>query len=340
MREIKIAAILLIGLILLSPGLSLSATIDMTPDSIEGWVANEPLDKDAKIPLKDRKRFRKLVKQAGTFRLHAGSDLNRAIKVIKSPPGVFKSLASSKAQKKFPQVWPYVFAGSALFLGNSSSDRPIAGYYNVYLDAMVLITWRLEGGKFMAEAVQAMTGGTFLSGVNDPSPLPKWMTGGATANSLLAQYHMVKEHFAKLYPLTAQANPQLIEGYNADLQRQIVEKRSLESYLLFRTLLHKSDPSGFRKLMDGLKTAVSRDDVAELDKILPADNVISSHQALEIPLKTRQSLTPVFILVTKNYSLIFQQAARMHRFITSTVVNNQGPPKIYSFSFLDLGAKP
>jgi len=322
---------------LLLPSISM-ATTEISPDSINDWMKAETLEEGSYIPPEGQERVNTLLMQAVTFRGQASKGLESAIKETRAPADIFSIFTTSPGQKKFPEIWPYIFAGSMVFAGNVSSDKPVSGYYNPYLDSMVLITWRASGNSFTPDKILAMTGATFLNGNNDPTAVSEWITNGGTAMELLKQHHRIREHFTRLFPFNSSKRPKLNFEYDTVLQREILEVRSLRAYLKLQTLLHEKDVTGFRTLVKEIKTTISAGSEKELARFLPADNIMSPKQVIEIPQVVRENLIPVYVLVGSESALLFQQASIGPRFITVTKLNSQGPPEVQGFAFFDLEA--
>jgi len=331
-----------VSILLLLPSVSMAITEiipesnEITPDSIKDWMKTETLEEGSYIPPEDQKRVNILISQVIKFRMHAGDGLDGAIQEIGASADSLSLMTNSPVQKEYPEVWPYVFAGSMVFVGNARSDRPVSAYYNTYLDGIVLISWRPSGGSFVPDRVLAMTGATFLGGKNDLAPLPVWITTNATPVGLIKQYHRVRDHFTELFPFNSTKQPKLDFQYDEIQQRELIEGRSAFSYLLLRTFLHKKDRTGFRELIVELQSQVSAGNVGALARILPADNILSPQQVVEIPKKSRENFIPVYIFVGPDYVLYFQQVNRTPRFITATEFNADGPPEVKSFAFFDL----
>lgn len=97
----------------------------------------------------------------------------------------------------------HFFATSLILLGRLESDQCVVGFYNPWVDSILLTSWKRSNGTWRANALVLCSGEEWRSRTVDKSvAAPGWLkTGQSLTKSVIQETHEAISVFEKLFPL-------------------------------------------------------------------------------------------------------------------------------------------
>lgn len=196
-------------------------------------------------------------------------------------PGVFREFENGEISRRFPPIWPYVFAGSFIVLGEALGDDPVVAFFNPFFDVAILTRWRFmdeaesgaSAGFHMIEAAP-MTGTAFLADrKSKDSDQPHWANSeGLFEVMLVKSARNFVNQFEKRYPPFGHATKGISNEEGGPDAVAIIEKRV---FALLKWVIDAQNPTAPRNYAAGLKelrAALSAPSQGRLEGWLPPGN--------------------------------------------------------------------
>jgi hypothetical protein len=236
----------------------------------------------------------------------AASDTKAMSALPAVAPGALQDLGKGEISARFPYLWPYVMAGSAIVIGNSLGNEPVVAFYNPYFDVALLTKWRprdtggttTKPGFVMIQAIP-MTGRAFLE--NRPSlatDQPVW----SDANELFevrivnAAQGFVKT-FEERYPPFDRSSVAFSAGAAAiGAAISVTENRVFDLLRWVIDAQNASAPVNYKSGIDQFREALAAPGPARLSVLLPADNPQGAPSFFQLPPGVRKGMKPYLVV--------------------------------------------
>jgi len=309
---------------------------EFNPKSVKEWMKNN-VPTSPKIEVGDEERVARLLARAIQFRERAGTDLQKAVDGLAGGGGPFAIITEAKINREVPEVWPYFFAGTIVHVGHSVSSEPVTAFYNPYLDAACMIYWKASASDVVPEKVLVVTGNS-MRGEKKSDAVPWWLREGrGTPVDLLKQYQQFKDYFAATFPFHSGDMPARVNIDDPVMDQRVLELNALKAFLELVAVTSPKDMAGVRKPLRIFRDALATQEMEALDTLIPKDNVVKARTLADLPVEIRQRLTPVFVQVRTEQTIVFLNSDASARFFLAAAFASNG--KLSSVAFLDFETK-
>jgi len=221
-------------------------------------------------------------------------------------PGAFAEFLKGEISTKFPLIWPYVFAGSSIVIGNALGDEPVAAFYNPYFDVAILTRWTFdvtgETGFKLAKAYP-VTGRAF---VEDRASLPDDTQVWDVTQTRIFETALVKATqdfvavFEERFPPAGREKADLsVEEGATSVALARIEDRV---FYFLRWVIDAQDPkaeTNYAAAIEELHDALSATSDYKLERLLPADNPQGPEFFFSLAPAVREGMQP-YLVVEKN----------------------------------------
>jgi len=299
-------------------------------ESIDTWMSEGVMKEKVKVDLPA------IFKKAVSFRQGMLEDIPKTIERHSKKSSDFNVITQSVGYEKLPQIWNYFFSTSLVLVGNAMSSTPIVAYYNPFLDSVVYVQWKVEGNNIMAEKMSLNSFET--TGENQISQV-KWVEKGGSPADLLKGYQEFKDGFERDYEFKSTLDATVPFIKNQDYKKEVLEARSLKALLEIGAIFNKKSKNNIKEAWVSLSGALQETDKIKLEDLIPKENVMSVQKVLEIPFKLRSRLAPVFVLIKKDQTHLYQQVDGAPKFSAILSVKNaedEGKNVINEFMFFSM----
>jgi hypothetical protein len=278
---------------------------------------------------------------AHAFRLVAATDFASALRPIQTGE-CMAPLVNHPLARDLPAVWGYFFCGASLWLGNAGGTRPIVGYYNPYLDALLLAQWAAHGRAYAITAADVVIGTEWAGVLSDGDPaVPWWIAnrGKQSCGAVLAsQYRKVAAAFSQRYPL-ADGGLTLTPSARLAASVEMVLRRAA-SGLQGVLSVQSPDRPAFNPALGALTRALRQQNPVTLHGLLPAANPLPAGEIIQLPADVRQRLAPAFSLMSPEASLVFLTDPKFPTFVLIAGLRQPPDAKVEALGFYDLATVP
>lgn len=274
---------------------------------------------------------------AHAFRLVAATDVAKALQPIESGASL-SPLLNHPLAKDVPAVWSYFFCGASLWLGNAAGDSPIVGYYNPYLDGLLLTQWKPAERGYAITAADLLVGAEWAGLIASGDPMAPWWIACRDRRSrgaaLTEQYRKVADTFSRRHPLSGKdtvlaASPRLAAAVEIMVTRAAGGLRGILN-------VQSKDRREFNPAVNLLAGALRQPSPAALRELLPAGNTWPADEIMRLPADVRQRMAPCFSLISPEVSLVCFADPKHPRFVLMAGLRQPPNAKVEALGFYDL----
>jgi hypothetical protein len=223
-------------------------------------------------------------------------------------------------------------------LGRNASSDAVTAFYNPFYDVTVLIAWDSAGSEPRMRSAALTGAGVFHGGAGDDQMVPPWISArDAPRGHLPAQLAAFAAGFAGRYP--PQGGPMAGRELPSDAAapRRIRELGAVQTAAL--VALRSGALPDLTRLVLNLRGALTRDDAASLEALLPAGNPVSAGDLLKVPMLVRAGMVPSQMFPGQGRALIALTNPRWPRLVVMVLVETAPHARIRDLVPVDLLAE-
>ena len=250
----------------------------------------------------------------------------------------FADLLDPKDHREHALAWSHFFDGTLVFLGRNASGNVVTAFYNPFYDVTALIAWDSAGAEPRMRRAALTGAGVFHGGAGDDQVVPPWLSApNAPRSQLSAQLAAFAAGFKGRYPPLGGPAADRELPPDAAALRRIRELGGVQTAALV-ALRSGALPDLTRLVLD-LRGALTRDDAATLETLLPAGNAVGAGDLLKVPVLVRAGMVPAQMFPGHGRVLIALTNPRWPHFLLMVLVETMPQTRIRDVMPVDLLAE-
>ena len=270
------------------------------------------------------------------FQMQASVDFEKALKNFRAE-SVFEFVTKHPAYEHTPLAWEYFFSSAIAITGNYNGPVYTIGYYNPFLDAVVLTRWTIDSEFRPSVVAASVRTGATLGGVPEkegPS-LPRWLASGKPMPvALKAEYSDFTTTFSKNFPPDSQTEWTPYTATSPDVLKQLMADASLNMAQLY-AYQNRVAPPVFDMLTE-FRSALFDGDEESLARFLKDETGLTAAEAVEIPAQFREEIVGLYATASDDVVLLFMADPKVMQFASILTYKMTAPGKILSFNVFDM----